>query len=435
MATLDNDRIYFFGGSRPIPITSPAWNQTHQYLSAISRMPFRECHLDVKGEQQYYEIVVWDTNGPGTYGPPLPRRRSTATVIDKNGVIYIFGGRMGVDTGGVTQYFSGGLPTRVSMNEHTIDIFGGTQGYFRQSTSYPTFVLLDVKSEPFQYSSPQTSGMAPPPLSYHLYQNYMIVAFGVSENNVTNDFGPSSNTSADIYIMKLLNYTWVTQFEKASSSNTNHIKLITIISSVVDSAVIIVENEKIKHSQKGFEKTLIKDDEIIKYEFAACKNIRPIEKGGFSTVYSAVYEGKKIALKSLDSEEENKGVSKEFIKEVMHCSLYSIACNVHNEEDDLTKTLLKQASVLKTRRSSFSSSKTSENSITKTSNGTSGRTMSFSSLISSGDSLTRSIKEHFFQRKLENVEELQADLDKILSIEEQKRKEDYLNSLKKSLNI
>ncbi|CAG8564049.1 14512_t:CDS:2, partial [Gigaspora rosea] len=62
-----------------------------------------------------------------------------------------------------------------------------------------------------------------------------------------------------------------------------------------------------KSSNKGFEKTLIKDDEIIKYEFSAC---------GFSTVYSAVCEWKRIALKRLDSDEENKEVSKEFIKEL-----------------------------------------------------------------------------------------------------------------------
>ncbi|RIB26373.1 hypothetical protein C2G38_265772 [Gigaspora rosea] len=71
----------------------------------------------------------------------------------------------------------------LAPDNYTIVIFGGTQGYvLRQSTSYPTFVLLDVKSEPFQYSSPQTTGKAPPPLSYHtatLYQNYMIVAFGL----------------------------------------------------------------------------------------------------------------------------------------------------------------------------------------------------------------------------------------------------------------
>ncbi|RIB03233.1 hypothetical protein C2G38_803642 [Gigaspora rosea] len=127
----------------------------------------------------------------------------------------------------------------LAPDNYTIVIFGGTQGYvLRQSTSYPTFVLLDVKSEPFQYSSPQTTGKAPPPLSYHtatLYQNYMIVAFG----NVTNDLGPSNNASADLYIMNLLSYTWVTQFEKDSSSDTNHIKLITIISSVVGSVVVI----------------------------------------------------------------------------------------------------------------------------------------------------------------------------------------------------
>ncbi|CAG8564580.1 1850_t:CDS:2, partial [Dentiscutata heterogama] len=152
MATLVNDRIYFFGGSRPIPMTSPAWNQTHQFnlsdevfyldlsssfsvdlppftdLSATSRMPFGSERgttvlgisgvriFLVGGVQQNMETFSynttnsslwiyninsqnWDTSGPGTYGPPLPRRRSTATVIDKNGVIFIFGGRVGPDTG------------------------------------------------------------------------------------------------------------------------------------------------------------------------------------------------------------------------------------------------------------------------------------------------------------------------------------------------
>ncbi|CAG8680700.1 17020_t:CDS:2, partial [Dentiscutata heterogama] len=152
MVTLANDRIYFFGGSRPIPMTSSVWNQTHQFnlsdevfyldlsssfsvdlppftdLSATSRMPFgsekgttvlgnRGIRIFlIGGVQQNMETFGynttnsslwiyninsqhWDTSGPGTYGPPLPRRRSTATVIDKNGVIYIYGGRVEVDTG------------------------------------------------------------------------------------------------------------------------------------------------------------------------------------------------------------------------------------------------------------------------------------------------------------------------------------------------
>ncbi|CAG8444894.1 14315_t:CDS:2 [Dentiscutata heterogama] len=327
MATLVKDKIYFMGGSRPIPKDSPAWNLTHQYnlsdevfyldlsksftvdlppftdLSANSRMPFgsekgttvlgdngQRIYL-VGGEQQnmttfnynasdsilwIYSInsQKWSTSGPGTQGTILPRRRSTATVIDSKNVIYIFGGRVELDMGsnvftifddfftfdtntllwtnlsytnhpskrshcsatlmpdgtiiyigGVTQTNPGENSTRVLMTDinvfdtiqlswsfktanssssvnidprvghtavlapdnHTIVILGGTQSYgLDQTTSYPVFVLLDVRS--FQYSSFDPSGPAPPPLSFHTatrYQNYMIVAFGkrISKND------------------------------------------------------------------------------------------------------------------------------------------------------------------------------------------------------------------------------------------------------------
>ncbi|CAG8501962.1 10721_t:CDS:2 [Cetraspora pellucida] len=312
MATLVNNKIIFMGGTRPIPKTSSAWTPIHQFnlsdevfsldlsspftvdsppftdLSATSRMPFgsekgktvlgansiRIFLVGGGGVQQnmatfayngtnsslwIYNVnsQLWDVPGPGTNGPPLPMRRSTATVIDKNGMIYVFGGRVEVDTGsdvftifddfftfdtllfkwtnltslpnhpykrshttttlmpdgkiiyigGVTQSIPGQNANRISMNESavgtvdprvghttmnifdfkapdnsTIVILGGTQSYaLSQTTAYPVFVLLDVKSEPFQYSTPQPSGVSPPSLSFHtatLYKNYMIVAFG-----------------------------------------------------------------------------------------------------------------------------------------------------------------------------------------------------------------------------------------------------------------
>ncbi|RIB29766.1 hypothetical protein C2G38_2055786, partial [Gigaspora rosea] len=152
MATLVNNKIFFMGGSRPIPMNSPVWNQTHQFnlsdevfyldlsssfnidsprftdLSDISRMPFgsekgstvlgdsgQRIYL-VGGVQQnmstesynasdsilwIYTINSqrWITSGPGTHGTLLPRRRSTATIINSKNVIYIFGGRVEIDTG------------------------------------------------------------------------------------------------------------------------------------------------------------------------------------------------------------------------------------------------------------------------------------------------------------------------------------------------
>ncbi|KAF0499947.1 kinase-like protein [Gigaspora margarita] len=67
--------------------------------------------------------------------------------------------------------------------------------------------------------------------------------------------------------------------------------------------------------QKWFEKTL-KEDDIIKYDYSVYENVEEIGTGGFGIVYSANYDGKKFALKSLKCEEANKKASKEFIKEL-----------------------------------------------------------------------------------------------------------------------
>ncbi|CAG8656591.1 3366_t:CDS:1, partial [Gigaspora rosea] len=46
--------------------------------------------------------------------------------------------------------------------------------------------------------------------------------------NITNDFGPSNNASAEVYLMDLSNYKWVKQFGK-----TDNNELIIIICSIV----------------------------------------------------------------------------------------------------------------------------------------------------------------------------------------------------------
>ncbi|KAF0559901.1 galactose oxidase [Gigaspora margarita] len=371
MATLVNDRIYFMGGLRPITknstvqynisdevfylnLSSPFTVDSPPFidLSDISRMPFgSEKGSTVLGDngQRIYLVggiqqnmttfnynasdsilwiytiksQKWNISGPGTHGTLLLRRRSTATIINSKNVIYIFGGRVELDTGsslltvyddlftfdtnllewknlslpnhpskrshcsatlmpdgriiyigGLTQSNPGEDAIRVLMTEiyvfntaqstwslkianspdsvnidprvghtavlapdnYTIVILGGTQSYGTgQTTAYPAFVLLDVKSEPFQYSAPTPSGQAPPPLAFHtatVYQNYMIVVFG----NLTNDFGPSTNASADVYLMTLSNYSWVTQFKPPDPNPTD---IIIIICSIVGILVII----------------------------------------------------------------------------------------------------------------------------------------------------------------------------------------------------
>ncbi|KAF0427871.1 galactose oxidase [Gigaspora margarita] len=222
---------------------------------------------------------------PSLPNHPSKRSHVTATLIPDGRFIYI---------GGVTQSNPGDNGARLLMTEtanspnsvnidprvgHTAVLgitrlsyychFGGTQDGFAQITAYPVFILLDVKSEPFQYLAPTPSGSAPPPLAFHtatLYQKYMIVAFG----NITNDFGPSNNTSAYVYLMDLSNYTWVTQFGELTPTDfrkttptdfgkTTPTELAIIICSIVASLLIIgaivlfcyirkEENEKYKCS-------------------------------------------------------------------------------------------------------------------------------------------------------------------------------------------
>ncbi|RIB26418.1 hypothetical protein C2G38_2065028 [Gigaspora rosea] len=194
MATLVNNKIYFMGGSRPIPKNSPVWSQTHQYilsdevfyldlssqfkidsppftdLSDISRMPFgsekgstvlgdsgQRIYL-VGGVQQnmatfnynasdsvlwIYTInsQQWHTSGPGTHGTLLPRRRSTATIINSKNVIYIFGGKVEIDTGGLTQNNPGEDATRLLMTE--IYIFDTVQStWLLQTANSPDSVNI-----------------------------------------------------------------------------------------------------------------------------------------------------------------------------------------------------------------------------------------------------------------------------------------------------
>ncbi|CAG8591182.1 22356_t:CDS:2 [Gigaspora margarita] len=108
MATLVNDRIYFFGGSRRIPMISPSWIQTHQFnlsgdvfyldlssqfnvdlppltdLSFTSRMPFGSEKGVTVLENVCQELT--DYHFPG------------ADPLQSLLIIYIFGGRVQIDT-------------------------------------------------------------------------------------------------------------------------------------------------------------------------------------------------------------------------------------------------------------------------------------------------------------------------------------------------
>ncbi|CAG8645460.1 12844_t:CDS:2, partial [Gigaspora rosea] len=189
---------------------------------------------------------------------------------------------------------------------------------------------------------------------------------------------------------------------------------------------------------KWFEKTL-KEDDIIKFDYPAFENIQEIGRGGFGIVYSAYHGGEIYALKTFKSDEANKEVTKDFIKELKQLHTVTSHPNINrfygitretfrviknrnkdlipalditiNEQpqfyktmhnDDLSKALIRTTSILKPRRSSNSISKASGDSITKTSSATSEQKTRESSLSGSKNSkrsMNKSIKEFFFGQK------------------------------------
>ncbi|CAG8609945.1 15605_t:CDS:2 [Cetraspora pellucida] len=64
-----------------------------------------------------------------------------------------------------------------------------------------------------------------------------------------------------------------------------------------------------------FEKAL-RDGIITLYKYSLYSNVKEVGKGGFGIVYSADYEGRKVALKSVNTNE----VTKEFVIELKRLS-------------------------------------------------------------------------------------------------------------------
>ncbi|CAG8799157.1 6492_t:CDS:2, partial [Gigaspora rosea] len=91
----------------------------------------------------------------------------------------------------------------LAPDNHTIVIFGGTQDGFAQITAYPVFTDFPLKC-----------------------------------GNITNDFGPSNNTSAYVYLMDLSNYTWVTQFAPTDFGKSPSTELVIIICSIFGLLII-----------------------------------------------------------------------------------------------------------------------------------------------------------------------------------------------------
>ncbi|KAF0511298.1 galactose oxidase [Gigaspora margarita] len=105
----------------------------------------------------------------------------------------------------------------VLSHDKSIIIYGGSYG-INNTQVFPDTAILNIKT--WRWSTPNISQVnAPPPLTFHsatIYNNYMIIAFGLITNVENQTF------SNKIYILDTQNYTWVTAIS-FNSSNLNRL--------------------------------------------------------------------------------------------------------------------------------------------------------------------------------------------------------------------
>ncbi|CAG8497639.1 4266_t:CDS:2 [Dentiscutata erythropus] len=198
-----NGTIYIFGGRVELDMASNT--------------------LILYNDLYQFDTILLSWNPIIAPNKPSPRSHSAAILLPNGKIIYI---------GGVSQDAPGSQTNLINMTEtaissisiqprvgHTavltpdnssIIIMGGTSSYeLNQTTVYPSFLKLDIQSEPFQYSELNTSGInKPPPLSFH--------------RNITNDITDSNETSSNVYLLYIPCLTWESTFIPGRSDCQNN---------------------------------------------------------------------------------------------------------------------------------------------------------------------------------------------------------------------
>ncbi|CAI2173888.1 20148_t:CDS:2 [Funneliformis geosporum] len=111
----------------------------------------------------------------------------------------------------------------VLVQDENIIINGGSKGNSSKSIKpIPDLIVLNTQTTPYEWIVPQTLSNIGvfPSLTYHtanLFENYMIVAFGL----LTHPNGLAAfSRSNKIFLLDIRNYTWVDKFEPKSISNS-----------------------------------------------------------------------------------------------------------------------------------------------------------------------------------------------------------------------
>ncbi|GBB87143.1 hypothetical protein RclHR1_01360014 [Rhizophagus clarus] len=106
--------------------------------------------------------------------------------------------------------------TAVLTTDKRIIMYGGTT--WDKKTVKPDLAVLNVNSDKYEWSVPMPNNPenAPPPLTSHsamLYENHMIIAFGVTTPSL---IAPKSN----IYLLDTQSYTWLNHYDPPKSTSS-----------------------------------------------------------------------------------------------------------------------------------------------------------------------------------------------------------------------
>ncbi|CAB4442540.1 unnamed protein product [Rhizophagus irregularis] len=252
----DSGIIYIFGGYFVVPTTP----QEVMFNDMIK-----------------IDINTFSLSFGSTQNGPTRRCAYTATLLPKGIIVYIGGyeedGNSIVDINEVFLYNtkldawslmnanninsieSRYLHSAVLAPDGKIIVYGGLKDALGEETMkvVPDLAVLDTNTFPFEWNVPQvTSNVGSiPSLACHsadIVGDNMIVAFG----NITRSDAPSVELNPKIYLLNVMNYTWVNTFDPKQQSTDNNIDTtqqdkiakikteIGIICGVIGSVVIIV---------------------------------------------------------------------------------------------------------------------------------------------------------------------------------------------------
>ncbi|RGB41483.1 hypothetical protein C1646_662991 [Rhizophagus diaphanus] len=238
----DSGIIYIFGGYFIVPTTP----QEFMFNDMIK-----------------ININTFTLSFGSTQNGPTRRCAYTATLLPKGIIVYIGGYEedgnsivnINENANNINSIESRYLHSAVLAPDGKIIIYGGLKDALGEETMkvVPDLAVLDTNTFPFEWNVPQVTSNVGiiPSLACHsadIVGDNMIVAFG----NITRSNAPSVELNPKIYLLNVMNYTWVNTFDPKQQSTDNLIDTtqqdkitkikteIGIICGVIGSVVIIV---------------------------------------------------------------------------------------------------------------------------------------------------------------------------------------------------